>query len=259
MLLADYQAYVDCQQRVSDAYRDQTTWTRTSILNCARVGRFSSDRSIRDYCRDIWNVIPIAPRAELSMPRLLSTAVSTRVVQAARARRSARPCSPAASTSACFRRTPHKSSCCCSMTPLRRSRSRIIPLAANGAPDLSLLACVRAGPRAGPDLRATARMDRSRRNVDFGSMPGRSSSIRTDSPSRFPPTTIALPRRRPGANAAVAMKSVVADSRPLRLGRRPAAQTALRRNDHLRASRARLHATCELRRRGQRRAGHTPD
>ena len=61
MLLADYQAYVDCQQRVSDAYRDQTAWTRMSILNSARVGRFSSDRSIRDYCRDIWNVSPTTP------------------------------------------------------------------------------------------------------------------------------------------------------------------------------------------------------
>ena len=59
MLLADYQDYVDCQQRVSDAYRDQTAWTRMAILNCARVGRFSSDRSIRDYCRDIWHVGPI--------------------------------------------------------------------------------------------------------------------------------------------------------------------------------------------------------
>jgi starch phosphorylase len=59
MLLADYQAYVDCQQRVSDAYRDQKNWTRMSILNSARVGRFSSDRSIREYCRDIWNVSPI--------------------------------------------------------------------------------------------------------------------------------------------------------------------------------------------------------
>jgi starch phosphorylase len=59
MLLADYQAYVDCQQRVSEAYRDQKNWTRMSILNSARVGRFSSDRSIREYCRDIWKVSPM--------------------------------------------------------------------------------------------------------------------------------------------------------------------------------------------------------
>jgi starch phosphorylase len=58
LLLADYQSYVDCQGRVSDAYRDQTNWTRMSIVNAASVGRFSSDRSIRDYCRDIWNVTP---------------------------------------------------------------------------------------------------------------------------------------------------------------------------------------------------------
>jgi glycogen phosphorylase len=61
MLLADYQAYVDCQQRVSDAYADRGNWTCMSILNSARVGRFSSDRSIREYCRDIWKVRPIAP------------------------------------------------------------------------------------------------------------------------------------------------------------------------------------------------------
>ena len=60
MLLADYQAYVDCQQRVSQAYRDlRRNWTRMSILNSARVGRFSSDRSIREYCCDIWNVSPL--------------------------------------------------------------------------------------------------------------------------------------------------------------------------------------------------------
>jgi glycogen phosphorylase len=66
MLLADYQSYVDCQQRVSEAYRDQKNWTRMSILNSARVGRFSSDRSIREYCRDIWNVSPIEAGERLS-------------------------------------------------------------------------------------------------------------------------------------------------------------------------------------------------
>jgi starch phosphorylase len=63
MLLADYQAYVECQQRVSDAYRNRSDWTRMSILNCARMGRFSSDRSIREYCRDIWNIDTVAPGA----------------------------------------------------------------------------------------------------------------------------------------------------------------------------------------------------
>jgi starch phosphorylase len=56
MLLADYQSYLEAQQRVSEAFGDQQNWTRVSILNCARVGRFSSDRSIRDYCRDIWSI-----------------------------------------------------------------------------------------------------------------------------------------------------------------------------------------------------------
>jgi glycogen phosphorylase len=61
MLLADYQAYVDCQKAVGAAYRHQPDWTRKSILNCARMGRFSSDRSIRDYCRDIWKIATVPP------------------------------------------------------------------------------------------------------------------------------------------------------------------------------------------------------
>jgi starch phosphorylase len=61
MLLADYRSYLDCQQRVSDAYADQNNWTRMSIINMARVGRFSSDRSIREYCRDIWDIKAIVP------------------------------------------------------------------------------------------------------------------------------------------------------------------------------------------------------
>jgi len=54
MVLADYQAYADCQQRVDAAYRDVDRWTRMSILNTARSGKFSSDRSIREYCGEIW-------------------------------------------------------------------------------------------------------------------------------------------------------------------------------------------------------------
>jgi starch phosphorylase len=59
LLLADYQAYVDCQERVGAAYRDQKAWTRMSILNVARMGHFSSDRSIRQYSSDIWGVKPM--------------------------------------------------------------------------------------------------------------------------------------------------------------------------------------------------------
>jgi starch phosphorylase len=56
MLLADYQAYIESQDRVSDLWRDQRAWIRTSILNVARMGKFSSDRSIRDYCQHVWNI-----------------------------------------------------------------------------------------------------------------------------------------------------------------------------------------------------------
>jgi starch phosphorylase len=60
MLLADYQAYIDCQDAVSLAYKNQEQWTRMSILNVARVGKFSSDRAIRDYCADIWKTWPVS-------------------------------------------------------------------------------------------------------------------------------------------------------------------------------------------------------
>ena len=59
MVLADFQSYVDCQDRVGETWRDQDRWTRMSILNVARMGKFSSDRSIRDYCDDIWKVEPV--------------------------------------------------------------------------------------------------------------------------------------------------------------------------------------------------------
>ncbi len=61
MVLADYSSYAECQRRVGRAFLDADGWTRMSILNAARSGKFSSDRSIREYCRDIWRVdsVPI--------------------------------------------------------------------------------------------------------------------------------------------------------------------------------------------------------
>ncbi len=58
LLLADYQAYIEAQDRVSALWRDPAAWTRQSILNSARMGKFSSDRSIRDYCERVWKVQP---------------------------------------------------------------------------------------------------------------------------------------------------------------------------------------------------------
>jgi starch phosphorylase len=64
LLLADFQSYLDCQEAVSHAYLDQEHWTRMSILNTARMGFFSSDRSVLDYARDIWHVKPLTLPAQ---------------------------------------------------------------------------------------------------------------------------------------------------------------------------------------------------
>ena len=62
LVLADYASYVECQERVSAAWQDAAEWTRMSILNTARSGKFSSDRAIREYCEEIWNVVPVTVR-----------------------------------------------------------------------------------------------------------------------------------------------------------------------------------------------------
>jgi glycogen phosphorylase len=59
-LIPDYRPYIECQESVGNAFADPDAWTRMCIINVARLGCFSSDRAIREYCRDIWNVSPVA-------------------------------------------------------------------------------------------------------------------------------------------------------------------------------------------------------
>jgi glycogen phosphorylase len=59
LLLADFDAYVECQQKVSKLYEDPEKWTKMAILNVANMGKFSSDRTIRQYCDEIWNAKPV--------------------------------------------------------------------------------------------------------------------------------------------------------------------------------------------------------
>jgi starch phosphorylase len=59
MLLADLESYIAAQDRVDETYRNQKKWNRMSLVNIARSGRFSSDRAVMEYAKDIWNVTPV--------------------------------------------------------------------------------------------------------------------------------------------------------------------------------------------------------
>ena len=62
LLLADYASYVACQEQVSELFRDKDEWARRAILNTAGMGKFSSDRTIAEYAREIWGIKPVDTR-----------------------------------------------------------------------------------------------------------------------------------------------------------------------------------------------------
>lgn len=71
LVLADYADYIACQDKVTEAWQDPERWTRMSILNTARAGKFSSDRAIREYCDEIWNVRKVSIKLPINEPGFL--------------------------------------------------------------------------------------------------------------------------------------------------------------------------------------------
>ncbi|KAJ1348130.1 hypothetical protein KIN20_003359 [Parelaphostrongylus tenuis] len=70
LVCADFDAYVACQDKVAEAYRDQQKWSRMALMNIASTGKFSTDRTIAEYAREIWGIEP----GELSLPPPYETA-----------------------------------------------------------------------------------------------------------------------------------------------------------------------------------------
>ena len=60
MVAADFRSFIDAQKKVSEAYLDRESWTRMSIINSAKSGKFSTDRTITEYSDDIWHLSPVA-------------------------------------------------------------------------------------------------------------------------------------------------------------------------------------------------------
>jgi starch phosphorylase len=61
MVLADFEAYLKANEKVDEAWRDKSRWAHMAIMNTARTGKFSSDRTINQYAEDIWKLEPMRP------------------------------------------------------------------------------------------------------------------------------------------------------------------------------------------------------
>jgi starch phosphorylase len=62
--LADFDAYVSVRTQIADTFAQSDSWSSKAILNVSRMSKFSSDRTIREYARDIWNVTSVTPAVE---------------------------------------------------------------------------------------------------------------------------------------------------------------------------------------------------
>jgi glycogen phosphorylase len=74
LVLKDYGSYIECQEEVSNAFRDKKRWARASVLNSCQMGKFSSDRTIREYAKEIWNVSPMPIARDRMTEKRIGTA-----------------------------------------------------------------------------------------------------------------------------------------------------------------------------------------
>ena len=80
-LLADYEAYIKCQDRVSEVYKDRRKWLEMVVHNIANVGKFSSDRTIQQYADEIWGakpcVVPVETKPSSAPAKTASSSTKT--------------------------------------------------------------------------------------------------------------------------------------------------------------------------------------
>ena len=63
-VLADFELYVKAQEKLAEAYKDKRGWAKKALINIANSGKFSSDRTIEDYVRDIWHIKKVVVKDE---------------------------------------------------------------------------------------------------------------------------------------------------------------------------------------------------